>query len=191
MRYRNAIKLVPVCAAFSFLVYTTRGVINEDRETKCVSMALTQQNISAECTTEQVPEEKPEEKTEPGEPHARIYLDPADEEILLKISMSEAGGESIEGKALVMLTVLNRVHSSDFPDTIYEVVFQETQYSPVSDGRYFTAIPDSDCKEALEMVESGWDESMGAMYFENSGSESWHSKHLEYFFQCGNHKFYR
>ena len=38
-----------------------------------------------------------------------MSLDAADEEILLKLAMSEAGGESTEGKALVMLSVVNRV----------------------------------------------------------------------------------
>ena len=56
-----------------------------------------------------------------------------DEEILRKIAMSEAEGESTKGKALVMLSVLNRVRSDAFPNTVSEVVFQETQYSPVPD----------------------------------------------------------
>lgn len=199
MRYRNVIKLVPVYAALSFLVYTAHGVINESRAIEYVNAANILQSVGIECEraikkdmkdTEEKPEGPEKQETQTEAP-TRIYLDPEDEEILTKIAMSEAGGESVKGKALVMMTVVNRMRSNDFPDTIHEVVFQDKQYSPVSDGRYFTAIPDNDCKEALEMVESGWDESMGAMYFENSGSESWHSKHLEYLFQCGNHKFYR
>ena len=47
-----------------------------------------------------------------------------DSAILLQIAMAEAEGESTEGKALVMLVVLNRVWSEGFPDTISEVVFQ-------------------------------------------------------------------
>ena len=43
--------------------------------------------------------------------------------LLAKIAMAEAEGESTEGKALVMLVVLNRVLSDDFPDTIGEVIF--------------------------------------------------------------------
>ena len=41
-----------------------------------------------------------------------------DSEILLKIAMAEAEGESVEGKALVMLVVLNRVWSEDFPGSL-------------------------------------------------------------------------
>lgn len=113
-----------------------------------------------------------------------------DSEILLKIAMAEA--ESIEGKALVMLVVLNRVWSEDFPGTIEDVVFQPRQFSPVREGgRYYTTEPDRECYEALELVMQGWDESGGALYFESCDNSSWHSENLEFLYQYGNHKFYR
>lgn len=113
-------------------------------------------------------------------------------EILLKIAMAEAEGESVEGKALVMLVVLNRVWSDEFPGTIEDVVFQPRQFSPVREGgRYYTTKPDRECYEALELVAQGWDESYGALYFESCKSDSWHSENLEFLFQEGNHKFYR
>lgn len=113
-------------------------------------------------------------------------------EILLKIAMAEAEGESVEGKALVMLVVLNRVLSDQFPDTIEEVVFQPRQFSPVKEGgRYYTTEPDKGCYEALGLVMQGWDESGGALYFESCDNSSWHSENLEFLYQFGNHKFYR
>lgn len=115
-----------------------------------------------------------------------------DSEILLKIAMAEAEGESVEGKALVMLVVLNRVWSEDFPGTIEDVVFQPRQFSPVREGgRYYTTEPDRECYEALELVMQGWDESGGALYFESCDKDSWHSENLEFLYQYGNHKFYR
>lgn len=115
-----------------------------------------------------------------------------DGERLLKIAMAEAEGESVEGKALVMLVVLNRVWSSDFPETIEEVIFQPTQFSTVEEGgRYYTTEPNEECYEALELVMSGWDESCGALYFESCAGSSWHSENLEYLFQVGGHRFYR
>lgn len=115
-----------------------------------------------------------------------------DKEILLKIAMAEAEGEIVEGKALVMLVVLNRVWSEEFPASIEEVVFQENQFSPtVPGGRYWTTTPDAGCYEALEMVANGWDESQGALYFESTGRDGWHSQNLEFLFQLGGHKFYR
>lgn len=113
-------------------------------------------------------------------------------EILLKIAMAEAEGESVEGKALVMLVVLNRVWSEDFPGTIEDVVFQPRQFSPVQEGgRYYTTEPDRECYKALELVMQGWDESGGALYFESCDKDSWHSENLEFLYQYGNHKFYR
>lgn len=115
-----------------------------------------------------------------------------DAEILLKVAMAEAEGESTEGKALVMLVVLNRVWSDGFPDSVEEVVFQEKQFSVTAEGgRYYTTTPDEDCLEALRLIESGWDESQGALYFESCREESWHSRNLEFLYQVGNHRFYR
>lgn len=115
-----------------------------------------------------------------------------DAELLMKIAMAEAEGESVEGKALVMLVVLNRVWSDEFPDTIEEVIFQPRQFSvTVPGGRYYTTEPDEGCREALRLVSMGWDESQGALYFESCENDSWHSRNLEYLFQEGNHRFYR
>ena len=118
--------------------------------------------------------------------------DGEDERMLAKIAMAEAEGESVEGKALVILVVLNRVWSDEFPDSIEEVIFQKTQFSPVAEGgRYWTTEPDAGCYEALELVMGGWDESQGAFYFESTGRDGWHSQNLEFLFEFGGHKFYR
>lgn len=118
--------------------------------------------------------------------------DADDAERLMRIAMAEAEGESTAGKALVMLVVLNRVWSDEFPDTIEEVIFQPGQFSVTEEGgRYYTTEPDEGCREALYLVNMGWDESQGALYFESCKSDSWHSRNLEYLFQEGNHRFYR
>lgn len=118
--------------------------------------------------------------------------DGEDERMLAKIAMAEAEGESVEGKALVILVVLNRVWSDEFPDSIEEVIFQKNQFSPVAEGgRYWTTEPDAGCYEALELVMGGWDESQGAFYFESTGRDGWHSQNLEFLFEFGGHKFYR
>lgn len=113
--------------------------------------------------------------------------------LLAKIAMAEAEGEDTEGKALVILTVLNRVQSEQFPDTIEEVIFQENAFTPIIDGRWDRVEPDADCWEALELVWiRGWDESQGALYFERATDKStWHSRNLEELFTHGNHTFYK
>jgi spore germination cell wall hydrolase CwlJ-like protein len=114
--------------------------------------------------------------------------------ILTKIAMAEAEGEDTEGKALVILTVLNRVKAPQFPGTIVEVIAQRNAFSSYGNGRYDRVEPDADCRAALELVEGGWDGSQGALYFERTpedGESTWHSRNLEKLFIHGNHTFYK
>ena len=107
--------------------------------------------------------------------------------------MAEAEGESIQGKTLVILVVLNRVHNADFPNTIQDVIFEENQFTPVINGRFDKVEPDADCWEAVQVVmEAQYDYSDGALYFEScDDADNWHSRNLDYLYQCGNHKFYK
>ena len=116
--------------------------------------------------------------------------------LLAKIAMAEAEGESTEGKALVMQVVLNRVADDGFPDTIGEVIFEHCgdvyQFSSVHDGRIYRNEPNDDCWKALELIESGWDESDGALYFEATTSRNtWHNSNLELVLTEGGHQFYK
>lgn len=118
--------------------------------------------------------------------------DANDSYLLAKIAMAEAEGEDVEGKALVILVVLNRVWTDEFPGTIHDVIYQKSQFSPIANGRFDRVEPDEECYEALEMVMSGWDESHGALYFESEKSaDNWHSRHLDYLFTHGGHRFYK
>lgn len=118
--------------------------------------------------------------------------DAEDSYLLAKIAMAEAEGEDVEGKAFVILVVLNRVWTDEFPDTIHDVIYQKSQFSPIADGRFDRVEPNEECYEALEMVMLGWDKSNGALYFESEKSaDNWHSRHLEYLFKHGGHRFYK
>lgn len=52
-------------------------------------------------------------------------------ELIALLTLGEAEGESEYGQRLVVDTVLNRLDSSYFPDTINEVVYQKGQYSAI------------------------------------------------------------
>lgn len=144
----------------------------------------------SEIETDAVEETEEIPATDESEADTYVNLNEYDECLLAKIAMAEAEDQSTEGKALVMLVVLNRVNSDRFPDTVSDVIFDDGQFSPVSDGRYDAVDPDADCWEALELVKSGWDESQGALYFESKSKSTWHSKNLKFLFQHGNHYFY-
>ena len=51
------------------------------------------------------------------------------------VTMAEAEGECEEGKRLVIDTILNRVDSEYFPDNVYDVVYQRSQFSSIWNGR--------------------------------------------------------
>lgn len=67
-----------------------------------------------------------------------------DEEITLiaKLTISEADNQSDYGKRLVIDTVLNRMDSPYFPDTVEGVIFQKYQFSPVWNGGIDKYVPD-------------------------------------------------
>lgn len=132
-----------------------------------------------------------QEQTRTGLIHSMDF-DANDAYLLEKIAMAEAESEDTEGKALVMLVVLNRVWDARFPDTIEEVIMQDGAFTPVSNGRYDKVEPDADCMKAMELITvEHWDESQGALYFEKASDEStWHSRNLQKLFTHGAHTFY-
>lgn len=187
-RTRRKLKVVAVDAAMLFLASQLTVVLHDDAG----SMAAPDQSgVRVEAA---VLDEQPEENKE-SETSFFVYSrdwDSEDGEILLKIAMAEAEGEGVEGKAYVMMVVLNRVWSDDFPGTIKDVVFQDGQFTPIEDGgRYWTTEPDAECYEAYKMVLQGWDKSEGALYFCADRCSSWMEKNTEYLYTVGNHSFYR
>lgn len=111
--------------------------------------------------------------------------------LLARLAMAEAESEDTESKALVIRTVLNRVQSDYFPDTIEEVIFQKNQFTPIHNGRWNRVHPNDDCWAALALVESGWDESQGALYFcVTTDKATWHNTALKKLFEHGVMTFY-
>lgn len=56
-------------------------------------------------------------------------------ELLALLTMAEAEGETEYGKRLVVDTVLNRVDSPYFPNTIKEVIYQPYHFESIWNGR--------------------------------------------------------
>lgn len=130
----------------------------------------------------------------------KVYqLSDKDYEALLRIVEAEAGGEDQDGKLLVANVVLNRVNSSKFPDTVWDVVMQKeqgiAQFSPTVDGRYQSVNVSEDTKEAVERALYGEDISRGALYFcarekVDSGKMKWFDQKLTRLFSYGSHEFF-
>ena len=137
-----------------------------------------------------LPETVPTE-TETEPPMPVLELTEEEKTMLLKIGMAERGDAGCtECIALVMRTILNRVESGRFGNSIRGVLFAESQFTPVATGAYHKAEPNELCEEALAMVIYGWDESQGALYYEWCEGASWHSKNLTLLFQHCDTRFY-
>lgn len=119
--------------------------------------------------------------------------DAEDSYLLARIAMAEAEGCNTQTKTLIIMCVLNRVWSDEFPDTIEEVIFQENQFSPIDNGRWDRVEPNEDCYEAVKVVmEAKYDYSGGATYFENCADEdNWHSRNLEFLYESEGIRFYK
>lgn len=129
----------------------------------------------------------------------KIQVTQTEYDDLLRIVEAEAGGEDKMGKMLVANVILNRVADDSFPDTISEVIFQShngvTQFSPISDGRFFTVQISQETVEAVNAVLEGEDNSKGALYFAarkaaNPDKMRWFDNHLTRLFVYGGHEFF-
>lgn len=56
-------------------------------------------------------------------------------ELIALVTMAEAEAEPVEGQRLVIDTILNRVDSPYFPNTVYDVVYQPHQFTSMTNGR--------------------------------------------------------
>lgn len=118
--------------------------------------------------------------------HLEISVNPvfdqSEIDILAKITRAEAEGESEIGKIAVAASILNRVKSERYPDTISGVVYQRTsgryQYSPVADGRINLPPRSSDYAAAYSAL-AGQDPSHGATGFYNAAKtqDQWVRSH--------------
>lgn len=155
--------------------------------------------VTVEPSEPTVPEQTtlPEETQSPYPPIEYSKDWSSDEEYMLaKIAMAEAEGEPLETKVLVILTVLNRVNSDEFPNTIKDVLFQTTggvyQFTPMVNGRWDRIEPNEECWDALRIVkEATCDYSFGALYFESYQGENWHSRNLTLVCESGIMQFYK
>lgn len=177
-----------------FLLMFTAGCSTPDTPTEIPSSApATVSTTESTLPQPTVPETTLPQPTvtETTLPQPVLFLTDEEETMLLKIGMAELGnGDCTECVALVMCTVLNRVNSGRFGSSIRSVLYAQDQFTPVMDGSYHSAEPNDRCREALEMVIYGWDESQGALYYEWCEGESWHSRNLHLLFQHCDTRFY-
>lgn len=78
----------------------------------------------------------------------------------------EARGEPYVGQVAVAAVILNRVRSSQFPNTPSGVIFQPGAFTAVADGQIWLT-PNESAMKAVKDALSGWDPTDGCLYYFN------------------------
>lgn len=101
-----------------------------------------------------------------------VSVSQGDLDLMAAIIECEAGGEPYEGKIGVGAVVMNRVRSSQFPNTISEVIYQSGQFSPVASGKLASVLSRGarqDCYDAARDVFAGANTVGDCLFFHAGG----------------------
>lgn len=94
----------------------------------------------------------------------------ADKQLMAKLVHAEAKGEPYAGKVGVATVILNRVDSTEFPDTIKGVIYEQAgghyAFSPVQNGAINQGYTDEDMKAVNEAI-AFRGQGSGSLYFYN------------------------
>lgn len=102
------------------------------------------------------------------EVYAASSSNTSDLQLMARAINGEARGEPYEGQVAVGAVILNRVKSSQFPNTIAGVIYQSGAFTAVSDGQINVPIKEgSTVLKAAQDAMNGWDPSGGALYYFN------------------------
>ncbi len=146
-------------------------------------------NIDHGETMEAIKERKAKEAAEKRKLIHQNEAYDADEntlKLLATIIWCEARGESYEGQLAVGSVVMNRVRSSSYPNTIYDVIFASGQFSPVQSGTFQKAFDNNSanqsCYNAATETLNGYTNVADMTHFRRKGNRDGYI--------IGNHVFY-
>ena len=120
-----------------------------------------------------------------------IQISADDADRLLRIAYCEAGNQGIQGQLMVMQTIWNRVQSEQFPNTIQEVIEQSSQFSSVSNGSYYKAVPTGETHLALAEFEKNLNHDSNLIGFETNSNGATLLKYFDFYTVYGDHTFYK
>lgn len=185
---RNYSRMAILPTLFVFAIICTGFVCSAERanQYKYIEMQPTLKTESTDPIV--IISEQPLEETMSAveiEEYVEDTLLPREDiELISLVTMAEAEGECEEGKRLVIDTILNRVDSVYFPDTVRGVVYQANQFSSMWNGRVDKCfVDDNICRLVEEELRSRTN--MDTIFFTAGG----YGKYGTPMFQVGNHYF--
>lgn len=106
-------------------------------------------------------------------PATVVYSRPyTDDDIvwLSRIIHAEGKNLGIDAKVAIANVILNRVKSSDYPDTVYDVIFDtrfSVQFPPAHKPEFKALVPENSCVIAAKMALEGINNVDRCLYFNN------------------------
>ncbi len=79
---------------------------------------------------------------------SEVTFEEGDRYLLANLIYCEAGGEPYAGQLAVGAVVVNRVLSSVYPNSVVEVIYQKSQFTPAGSGRLALALAENRATEA-------------------------------------------
>lgn len=90
---------------------------------------------------------------------SKVAASASEQDILAALIYCEAGGESYKAQVAVGSVVINRIHSSSFPNSMTGVIYQSGQFSPASSGKLALVLENNlttdSCRKAAKQVLNG------------------------------------
>lgn len=108
---------------------------------------------------------------------------------LSHIIHAESGNQSLAGKLAVGNVVMNRVEHPDFPDTIYDVLFQKNQFGPAASGSIYRE-PNAESVIAAKLVLDGAEVLEDVLFFNRAGMNTRAARTRTHVATIGAHAFY-
>ncbi len=184
------------------LYAVSRGITDQSAGNRQVSQAMKQQETApaskpaAQETVKSAPKPAAAAKVEPEKPapapaksvpaaEAKPAPAPANAnsgdsyklDLLARLITAEAQGEPYEAKVAVGAVVMNRVHSSSWPNTIKDVIYQNIngyyQFTPVENG-WINKPAEPGSIQAAKAALNGADPTNGAeFYYDDTTTNEW------------------
>jgi len=101
-----------------------------------------------------------------GASNGGATLSNSDLYLLARTIYAEGRGEPYTGQVAIGAVVMNRIRSSEFPNTVAGVVYQKHAFTAVSDGQ-INLTPNETAMRAARDAMNGWDPTGGALYYYN------------------------